>query len=122
MTATVRSLGRPSRITQLRVEGVAVIRPVGALDRALADDIRRCSPDGNAPVVIDLTDCVLTDTSFLRRGAIEGQFRRPHTCIVSPRPTARRLLRRSGLARHVPVFRSVQEAMEERAWRPENGH
>lgn len=120
MTATVRTQGQTSHITQNRLDGVSIIRPAGALDRTLADDIRECSCEAHTPVVIDLTDCVLTDAASLRRVAVEWQLYRRHMCVVSPRATARRLLRRSGIDQHVPVFRSVDEAMQARGWRPED--
>lgn len=118
MTATVRPQDQTSRIRQTRLDGVSIVRPAGALDRMLADDIRGCALDAHAPVVIDLTDCVVTDTASLRRVAVEWQLYRPHMCMVSPRATLRRPLRRSGIDQHLPVFTSVEQAMHTGGWRP----
>lgn len=119
MNATVRAQGRSSRITQRREDDVSVIRPTGALDRDLADDIRERCLEAHRPVVIDFTDCVLTDIASLRRVVLEWQLYRPHMCIVSPRAT---VLRRAAVDHHVPVFRSVEEAMEAARWRPRKAH
>lgn len=79
MSAAASPSSPSGRITQSRLEGVAVIRATGTLDCDLADDIRELSLDAHAPVIIDLTDCVLSETDPVRRIAADWQLYRP-TC------------------------------------------
>lgn len=112
MTATVRPEGGEARIIQVRRDPAVVIRPVGALDEALADDIRELALEAHAPVVLDLGDCVLTNRRSIRRVALAWKLYRPHLCIVCHRDGGRQMLERAGIPDHLAVFDSLDEAMD----------
>lgn len=112
MTATVRPHGGEARIVQVRRDPAVVIRPVGALDEDLADEIRELALEAHAPVVVDLGDCVLTSRRSIRRIALAWQLYRPQLCVVCRRDSGRPMLARAGIADHLAVFDSVDEALE----------
>lgn len=99
---------RPDGVTILSLEG-----PAGAaLFSKLQTMVRACSPQ---PVVLDITSLTIAGgdgfrqlTAFLHWSS-ETLGR---VCLVCRRLSARRLLHRSGAAEAVPVFMTVEEAVE----------
>ena len=118
MTATVTPQGRAPRISQTRRSGATVLRPVGALDRSLAEEIRGIALEVHGPVVVDLEEAVLVDAASVQRIILGWQFYRPPMCIVCRRPAARSLLQRAEVHEHVSVFESVEAALDTGGWRP----
>ena len=115
MSATLTPPSEPARVTQLRRDGVSIIRPTGRLDADLADEIRHLALEARAPVVVDLDDCVLIDPAAVLRIVSGWEFFRPEMCVVSSRPGARQLLQRAGVDAELAVFPSVDHAMDDRA-------
>ena len=110
------SLDRP-RISVRRTDGVAVVRPVGALDRLVVDKLRRAVLDAGRPVVVDLDDCVIVDPEALDRIALDPQLSAlPELCIVTRSTAVRELLAGSELAHRYPVFKRVEDALQARAF------
>ena len=118
MTATVRPQGKAPRITQTRMDGATILRPIGALDGNLVEDIREVALEAHGPVVVDLEEAVLVDPTPLRRIVLGWQLYRPPMCIVCHRPAALELLHRADIGQHVAVFESVEAALIGGGWRP----
>lgn len=115
MSATVPT--DASQIITEQQDGVVVLRPVGGLDRQLADEIRRCALEANAPVVVDLSDCILIDPASVDRLTLGGAWQRPPMSVVCHRASGRELLVRAGVHRRLPIFAGVEEAVEDlRPW------
>lgn len=94
---------------------VVVLAPSGPLDRAAVERIRQVALALAArPVVIDLSDCVLTDPNALAdlhdddAGPVE-------VCFLSRRPTCRLLLARTGITSRFAVFGQLEDALQARA-------
>ena len=118
MTATVRT--QPAlRVSQHRRDGVVVLRPIGALDRTLVDELRQLALEAHAPVVVELSECVLVDPAALQRIAQGWELYRPLMCIVCHRASGRQLLERAGVTEHAAVFERVGQALEARTGRPD---
>ena len=112
----VASLDRP-RISVRRTDGVAVVRPVGALDRPVVDKLRRAALDADRPVVVDLDDCVIVDAEALDRIALDPQLSGlSEVCFVTRSTPVRDLLGRSDLAHRYPVFKRVEDALQARVF------
>ena len=112
----IAALGR-SRISVRRTDGVAVVRPVGVLDRAVVDKLRRAALDAERPVIVDLDDCVVQDADALERIALDPQLSAlPELCLVTRSPASRELLARAGVDHRYPVFKRVDDALLARAF------
>ena len=123
MTATVPARPRrpraprrdPQSHPRIRVrttEGVLVLRPLGALDRRLAERLRSAIASASTPVVVDLDDCVLIDPASLEHLADPVPDRA--VCMVSRREPCRELLDRTGVTDRVAVFKGVDDAVQAR--------
>lgn len=104
-----------SRLEQIRTDEVVVLRPVGHLDDALADDIRERALEARAPVVVDLDACHQLDASAIDRIASSWTFFRPEMCFVCSAPVDRDLLAARRGAGSLAVFASVGDAVAARA-------
>lgn len=95
---------------------VVVLQPVGQLDRAGVETVREAALDlMDRGVVIDLTDCVVTDPKAL--ADIADEDRGPvDLCFVSRRPTSRLLLARAGVTSRFAVFRQLEDALQARSF------
>lgn len=130
MSATVprqnepASTDPPARVDGREVHGVpsherghvAVLTPLGQLDRAGIERVRQAALDlADRPVIIDLSDCVLTDPNALIGLTGEGADR-VDLCFVSHRSTCRLLLARSGITARFAVFQRVEDALQARTF------
>lgn len=95
---------------------VAVLTPLGQLDRAGIGRVRQAALDVvGRPVIIDLSDCVLTDPNALASLTGEGG-ERVDLCFVSRRPTCRLLLARTGITARFAVFHQLEDALQARTF------
>ena len=118
MAATVRTQ-RAQRVSQHRREEVVVLRPVGALDGTLVGEVRQLALEAHAPVIVELTECVLVDPAALQRIALGWERYRPQLCIVCHRASGRQLLERAGIDQHLAIFERVGQALVARAESPD---
>ena len=101
-----------SRVSVRRTDGVAVVRPVGLLDRSLVDKVRRAALDVDRPVIIDLDDCVVDDADALERIAVDPQLSAlPELCLVTRSAAAHALLTSVGVDHRHPLFKRVDDAL-----------
>lgn len=111
-----QGVARGAVVRAHRILGAVVLTPEGVLDDSVLRAIDRAvSAAGRTAVVLDLSTCALTRTSVLeqldpRRWARTAVPVR----VVCPRRSARRLLARAGVASRLPLFRSIEEAVEPR--------
>lgn len=94
---------------------VVVLQPAGQLDRAGVEAVREVALDvADRGVIIDLTDCVVTDPKAL--ADIAHEDRPVDLCFVSRRPTSRLLLARAGVTSRFAVFRQLEDALQARTF------
>ncbi len=103
-----------SRLEQVRTGDVVVLRPIGRLDDALADDIRERALEAHAPVVIDLDGCLQIAASAIDRIASAWTLYRPEMCIACSEPGDRRMLEVRQPGGALAVFASVEQAIAAR--------
>lgn len=104
-----------SKLEQVRTADAVVLRPVGTLGDALADDIRERALGAHAPVVIDLDACVRIEASAVERISSSWTLFRPEMCFAGGTAADRRMLESQQLAGSLAVFASVDQALEARA-------
>lgn len=93
---------------------IVVLEPLGQLDRAGVEGVRRAAAEmAPRPVVIDLRDCVLTDPNALA-GIVDEEDDPTELCFVSHRPTCRLLLARTGITSRFAVFDRLEDALQAR--------
>ncbi len=107
-----------SRLEQVRTGDVVVLRPVGRLDEALADDIRERALGAHAPVVIDLDRCLQVDVAAIERIASAWTMYRPEMCFACTEVGDRRMLEAHQPEGALAVFASVEQAVAARAGLP----
>jgi NAD(P)-dependent dehydrogenase (short-subunit alcohol dehydrogenase family) len=95
-------------------DGVVVVCVRGAAGAEVLQRVREgidslCGSDDAPPVVIDLTDVVMTDPDEIR--AFVAAVAEWDVCFVSPRITARRLIRRLCSGPLPATYRSVDDAV-----------
>ena len=104
------------RIAFRREHGVVVLRPVGALDRRLAERLRRAVLDARRPVIVDLDACDV-EATVLERIAVDPKlFSVPELCLVARSPGCRDLLARAGLDHRFALFATIDDALQARAF------
>ena len=113
---TAPSGGRRDRaIRSQERDGVVVLRPAGQLDRAGVAEVHQAASDlADRPVIIDLTDCILTEPNALGDLA-DDDGDQLDVCFVSHRSTCRILLARTGVTSRFAVFHHVEDALQARA-------
>ena len=104
-----------SRLEQVRIHDIVVLRPVGHLDDGLADDIRERALEAHAPVVIDLDACLQLEGSAIERITSAWTLYRPEMCFACSEVGDRRMLEARQHAGALAVFASVAQAVEVRA-------
>ena len=114
MTADVRTQ-KTQRVSHHRRDDIVVLRPIGALDGTLVDEVRELALGAHAPVIVELNECVLVDPAALRRIAQGWELYRPQMCIVCHRAGGRQLLARAGVDQHLAIFERVGQALVARA-------
>jgi hypothetical protein len=114
MSAPVRTQSREPRIDRHRCDEVVILRPIGALDRLLVEELRDLVLSARAPVVIDMDECVLVDPAAVRRIALGWDLYRPDMCMVCRAAAARELLVRAGVYQYVAVFEAIDLAVRTR--------
>lgn len=107
-----------SRLEQIRTADVVVLRPVGTLHDALADDIRERALEAHAPVVIDLDACLHLDASAIDRITSSWTLYRPEMCFACPVVGDRLMLQSRQPGAAFAVFASVEEAVLARSGGP----
>lgn len=121
MAATIhphrdRSEAAPSLLVDT-VRGVSVIRPQGALDQTVAEQVRAALRDAAGPVAIDLDECTLIDPDSLERMVVDADGPpEAEVSIVCRRLTCRQLLGRAGIADRVAVFVRLGDALQARVF------
>lgn len=103
-----------SKLEQIRTEDVVVLRPVGSLDDAMADDIRERALDAHAPVVIDLDACLQLDASAIDRITSSWTLYRPEMCFACGAVGDRLMLQSRPAESALAVFASVDDAVDAR--------
>lgn len=98
--------------------GIVVLRPLGALDEALADDLRELCLEAHAPVVIDLEGCLRVETGGFHKLVDDWALYRPKMCVVCSDPGDVRMLETTSLRFPLPLFATVDQAV---AALPEKG-
>ena len=101
-------------IASHHVSGVLVLRPIGRLGRDSIDRLRRLVRAADAPVVIQLDDCVLVAPSAFDRLQTEVEDHAIELCIVCRRLTCRRLLARVGITERFSFFQQLEDALQAR--------
>jgi anti-sigma B factor antagonist len=111
--------GRDLQVTARTLRGVRVVGVVGELDIATSPDLRdllaKARDDADLPLVIDLTGCAFIDSTGLaallhgagRERAAEGKV-----ALVSSPGEVRKLLELTAIDRTLPVFETLDEAIE----------
>lgn len=95
---------------------VIVVRPLGQLDRRGVEDVRDAARGfAESPIVIDLSDCILTDPNALANLADDGGGP-VDLCFVSRRTTCRLLLARTGITARFAIFHQLEDALQARAF------
>ncbi len=107
-----------STLVQVRTDDVVVLRPIGALDDALADDIRERALEAHAPVVIDLDACLQLDASAIDRITSSWTLFRPEMCFACGSVGDRRMLESRPAESALAVFASVEDAVGARGGAP----
>jgi anti-anti-sigma regulatory factor len=111
----------PSRSAETAIDShwrgdVVVLRPLGQLDRRGVEDVRDAAlASARSPVVIDLSDCILTDPNALADLADDG-VGSIELCFVSRRATCRLLLARTGITSRFAVFQQLEDALQARTF------
>jgi anti-anti-sigma factor len=94
-----------------------VVRLVGELDLYNAEEVRgtleTVSAGRPGRIVVDLSEIAFIDSTGLGV-LVEARSKLPERrtfLLASPQPETRRALEISGLARHMPIFESVEQAL-----------
>jgi anti-anti-sigma regulatory factor len=109
---------RRAGLSAATVGRILVLRPQGVFDvpgaASLHESLCRDLPERT---VIDFSDCTLVDPSVLveldprRWGRSAAQI-----CVACRRPTARQLLKHTGVSDRLTVFNSVEDALQANAF------
>jgi hypothetical protein len=91
--------------------GVLVVAPMGQLDRAGVERLRREVLEAGGPVAVDLDECILVDPGAVTNLDL-GDTDHPDLCFVSRRVTCRLLLARFGMSARFAVFNQLEDALQ----------
>jgi hypothetical protein len=95
------------------IRDVLVLKPQGRLGQEMIGQLDQALEAVDAPVVIDLDDCILSDHRGVGPDVVERwSAMAPELAFSCRRLSARRLLARGGLAERFAVFQRIEDALQ----------
>jgi hypothetical protein len=94
--------------------GVVALRPSGPLDASGIEQLQEAVSEAEAPVVVDLDECILLDPAALGSVHADIPVDPADVSIACRRLSCRVLLARAGITERFAVFSRIEDAVQAR--------